>query len=234
MITHMLTCAIVDDERTARTGLRNYINRTHNLNCVSECSDAASFEAYLRQNRAPNIVFMDICMPGMSGIDFIASHALGTAFIIVTAYEQYAIKGYDLNVTDYLLKPVSYSRFMQAVEKAAHFIGARPDAGADESIFVRADGLTHRIALHDIVYLEAMENYVRVFTTTDRIITRTTLKDILSRLPAKEFIQVHKSYVVSLAHIARISGSTIIMSPFGEIPTSRTYRHKILAMTNGR
>lgn len=225
MTTNVLSCAIIDDEPTARYGLKSYINRTPALNCEIEFSGAVSFAEYLVCHPAPDIVFMDILMPGMSGLEFIATHTTGSAIIIVSAYERYAIKGYDLNVTDYLLKPVSYNRFFKAVEKARLYLDFNRSAPQDNHIFIRADRQIVRIATNDIVYIEGLENYVRIFTTRDRIISRMTLKDILLNLPDVDFIRIHKSYIVNLSHIQSIRhGVALLHPPFGQIPVSRTYR----------
>lgn len=220
-----LTCVIVDDEPTARYGLRSYINRTPGLSCVAEFQDAVSFSAYLDRNAAPDIVFMDIRMPIMSGMEFLANRTVRSAVIIVTAYEQYAISGYELDVTDYLLKPVSYPRFVKATDKAREYLSFKHVATPANQIFVRADRQIHRIEISDIIYIESIENYIRIFTPNDRIVARSTLKEILSDLPDETFIRVHKSYIVNINHIKSISNSTLTLQPTGEIPISRTYRH---------
>lgn len=159
------TCIIVDDEKTARYGLRSYVNKTPLLQCVEEFPTTSYLETYLLHNPAPDIIFMDIRMPGQSGLDYIASKTINSAIIIVTAYEQYALKGFDLNVCDYLLKPVSYQRFKRAVDKATKYISYLRGLATDTppSIFIRADRMIHQVNLSDIIYLKAMENYVQIY-----------------------------------------------------------------------
>lgn len=225
---YMLSCAIVDDEPTARYGLRSYVNRYPRLRCAGEFQSAMLFGDYLRYNKSPDIVFMDIQMPGITGLDFIASHTVDSAVIIVTAYEQYALRGYELNVCDYMLKPVSYARFQQAVEKVSQYIDYRKGVAREDCIYVRADRMLHRLPLKDIVYIEALENYVTITTLSERITTRSTLKDLLSQLPEKDFMRVHKSYAVNLRHISSISSTGIFMKGIPrDIPLSRSFRDSL-------
>lgn len=225
---YMLSCAIIDDEPTARYGLRSYVNRYPRLRCAGEFQSAVLFGDYLRYNKSPDIIFMDIQMPGITGLDFIASHTVDSAVIIVTAYEQYALRGYELNVCDYMLKPVSYARFQQAVEKASQYVDYRKGVAWEDCIYVRADRMLHRLPLKDIVYIEALENYVMITTLSERITTRSTLKDLLSQLPEKEFMRVHKSYAVNLRHISSISSTGIFMKGIPrDIPLSRSFREPL-------
>ena len=225
----VLTAVIVDDEPIARYGLRSYINKISSLRCVGEFKDAMSLECFLRDNTAPDIIFMDVQMPEISGIDFIASRTLDSAIIIVTAYEQYALRGYDLNVCDYLLKPVSYIRFLQSVEKASQYVYFQKGLLGESYIYLKSDRIIHRLRIKDIEYLESMENYVKVVTNTERIITRMTLKELLDSLSLKGFIQVHKSYVVNVGNIRQIDGNHIVTEEGREIPMSRTYKDKLLS-----
>lgn len=222
------SCIIVDDEHTARHGLRSYVNRVQHLTCLAELTDVTALDVYLRNHNAPDIIFMDIEMPGQSGLDFIASVELRTAFIIVTAYERYALRGYELNVCDYLLKPVSFTRFCQSLDKAIRFVDYRKGISGKNHIVIRADRITHRIDLNDIIYLEACENYVRITTTDDRITTRSTLKDLLSQLPENEFHRVHKSYAVNISRIRSV-GSSVVMEQSIAVPLSRSSTNSLLS-----
>lgn len=227
----LLTCVIVDDEPAARYGLRSYVNRLPQLSCIGEFQSAIQFGEYLRHDKAPDIIFMDIKMPGMTGLDFIGSHIVDSAVVIVTAFEQYALRGYELNVCDYLLKPVSYARFQQAVEKAVRYVEYRNGNAREDCIFIRADRMLHRLPLKDIVYIEALENYVTITTVSERLTTRSTLKDMLSQLPAKDFLRVHKSFAVNVSYISSVGRSHIIMKIGSkEIPLSRSYRDIIKSL----
>lgn len=233
-----LTCIIVDDEPVARHGLRGYVDRTDMLRCTAMCDSAESLDTYLRTHPAPDIIFIDIRMPGISGIEYLATHAVASAVIIVTAYEEYALQGYELNVTDYLLKPVSYARFLRAADKArAYTLMRRGEPTGPDSIFIRSDRIIHRIMPADILYVESLENYIRIHTaTSERITARMTLKSLLAMLPPDSFMQTHKSYIVNLTRILTVDGLTIrLASPQGTepsahiaIPLSRTIRPELL------
>lgn len=226
----ILTAAIVDDEPTARYGIRSYINKTPLLKCIGEFQDVMSLKRYLHDNYAPDIIFMDIRMPEVSGLDFIASKTVDSAVIIVTAYEQYALKGFDLNVCDYLLKPVSYKRFLQAVDKTSKFVYFRKRHIDKDFVFLRADRMIHRIRISEIEYVESIENYVKVVTSHENIVTRSTLKDFLEPLTTKGIVQVHKSYAVNVGKIKNAEGNQIITEGGYVIPLSKTFRDRVLLL----
>ncbi len=225
----ILTVAIVDDEQTARYGLRSYVNKTPSLRCVGEFHDAMSLENFLLRNKAPDIIFMDIQMPEISGLDLIASGNLESAIVLVTAYEQYAVKGYELNVCDYLLKPVSYKRFLQAIDKTSHYVCYRKGLMEEDIIFLRADRMIHRVRISEIVYLESLENYVKVVTQNEKLIIRSTLKELLVSLSERGIEQVHKSFAVNIRRIKTIEGNQILLDENHLIPVSKTYRKRLLA-----
>lgn len=230
MIKPILTAVIVDDEPTARYGLRSYINKIPSLRCIGEFKDATYLERHLRTKTAPDLIFMDIEMPEISGIDFIASRTLDSAVVLVTAYEQYALKGFELNVCDYLLKPVSFKRFLQAVDKASKYAYFRKGLLEEDYLFVKADRMIHRITISSIEYLESMENYIKVVTLNERVITRSTMKELLESLSLKGFVQVHKSFAINVEKIRRIDGDRIVTEEGSLVPLSRTYRDYLLSL----
>lgn len=226
----ILTAVIVDDEPTARYGIRSYLNKTPSLKCVGEFQDVMSFERYLHDNPYPDIIFMDIRMPEVSGLDFIATKTVDSAVIIITAYEQYALKGFDLNVCDYLLKPVSYNRFLQAVDKSSKYVYFRKGLIDDDFIFLRADRMIHRIRISEIEYVESMENYLKVVTSHEKVITRSTLKEFLESMTAKDIAQVHKSYAVNIGKIKIADGNQIITEGGFVIPLSKIYKDRMMGL----
>lgn len=226
----ILTAVIVDDEPTARYGIRSYLNKTPSLKCVGEFQDVMSFERYLHDNPYPDIIFMDIRMPEVSGLDFIATKTVDSAVIIITAYEQYALKGFDLNVCDYLLKPVSYNRFLQAVDKSSKYVYFRKGLIDDDFIFLRADRMIHRIRISEIEYVESMENYLKVVTSHEKVITRSTLKEFLESMTAKDIAQVHKSYAVNIGKIKVADGNQIITEGGFVIPLSKIYKDRMMGL----
>ena len=228
----ILTVLIVDDEHTARYGMRSYINKTPFLRCVGEFKDIMSLKVYLRDNIAPDIILMDIHMPEVSGLEFIASKIIDSAIIVVTAYEEYALKGFELNVCDYLLKPVSYKRFLQAVEKTSEYVYFHRGLLENNFVFLKADRMIYRIAISNIEYIESMENYVKVVTLDEKIVTRSTFKEILDSWAPKGIIQTHRSYAVNVGRIKKIDRSEISTESGHILPLSKTYRDKLLNYIN--
>lgn len=224
----ILTAAIVDDEPTARYGIRSYINKTTCLRYVGEFQDIMSLERYLHDNPTPDIIFMDIRMPEVSGLDFISSKTVDSAIIIVTAYEQYALRGFELNVCDYLLKPVTFSRFTQAVDKTSKYVYFRKGLIDEEFIFIRADRMIYRIRISEIEYVESIENYVKVVTSSEKIVTRSTFKEFLKLLTSKGISQVHKSYAVNVGRIKKTEGNQITTEGGNIIPLSKTYKESFI------
>lgn len=223
-----LRCVIVDDEPVARHGLRSYVDKLEWLECTAMPDTAMALDAYLKEakgtDRSPDLIFIDIEMPGISGLDYLATHKVDAAVIVVTAYAQHALRGYELNVTDYLLKPVSPARFMQAAEKARQFIAMRNGHSMPECLFIKSDRRIHRIEIDDIERLEALENYVIVHTSGQRIVTRSTLRSLMQSLPSDRFVQVHKSHVINIHKIHSLEGYTLRMLSGHEVTVSRSMR----------
>lgn len=217
----MFTCVIIDDEQIARYGLKSYVNKTPGLKCVEECKNIYDFEKYLENHQSPDILFIDIEMPEISGLDFISARTINSAIIIVTAYERYAIKGFELDVCDYLLKPVSYTRFRQAVDKAFQYIDYKKGKSSQDIMFIKSDRMMFKLHINDIIYLESLENYVKINTPYDRIIVRSTLKNLLSSMTSEMFLQIHKSYAVNLTRIKSIDKNIVVMDNNDELPLSR-------------
>ena len=222
-----LTTLIIDDEPAAREGLAADIR---DIPCV-EVSGIASnaFEAFeLIHQLSPDVLFLDIDMPGMSGIEFIKLLKVRPLVILTTAYREYALESYDLAVLDYLLKPISPERLRTAVKKAFDWLTERrPSTGSAEFeqqyMFVKLNGKMERLLLGDILYFEAANNYVSIHTKTGRFLTYVTLKRIEEQVPADQFIKVHKSFVVSKNYIRSIGRNSITVNDI-EIPISRTFR----------
>lgn len=223
-----LRCVIVDDEPIARHGLRSYADQVEWLECTAMPDNAMALDKYLNEvkgtDRSPDLIFIDIEMPGISGLDYLATHKVDAAVIVVTAYARHALRGYELNVTDYLLKPVSPARFMQAAEKARQFIAMRQGLSVPQCIFIRSDRQLHRIEINDIERLEALENYVIIHTSGQRIVTRSTLRNLMQSLPSDRFVQVHKSHIINIHRIHSLERNTLRMLSGDEVSVSRSMR----------
>lgn len=223
-----LKCVITDDEPVARKGLRGYIEKIDFLTLVGECEDAIQLNTLLK-NEKPDLVFLDIEMPYISGIDFLAGSSDMPQIIIVSAYEQYALKGYELNVTDYLLKPVKFDRFLKAVNKVYDHFEEKLKREEGEYIFVKSDKLLKKIVLKDILLVESMENYVAIYTSAGKEIVYTTLKYILESLPSDIFMQVHRCYIVNIHKVQAIDGNMLRLEGHS-IPVARNQREQVFDM----
>lgn len=232
-----ITCVITDDEPIARQGLQRYVERVDFLTLTAVCEDAMQLNTLLRTTQ-PDLLLLDIEMPYLSGLDLLASLARPPRVIITSAYEQYALRGYELDVADYLLKPISFDRFLKAVnkvqrlvqqERQANAASALPATGiglSSDYIFVRADRRMHKLRFCDILFIEAVENYICIHREGGKLLVRSTLCRIAESLPAGQFLQVHKSYLVNLEKIELIDGNCIRMGKH-DIPIARNFREEV-------
>lgn len=235
-----MNCLAVDDESLALDLLEDNIRKVPFLNLVARCRNAFEAVEHLRRE-AIDLVFLDIQMPGLTGVQFLQSLGPNPPMVIfVTAYEEYALEGFNLDVVDYLLKPVSFERFLKAVNKAheLHHLRAAghaaeapvetPDAAsgnpAGDYLFVNADYSLVKIRLSDITYVEGLKDYVKIYQEghTRPVITRLTMKALEEKLPAGRFLRVHKSYIVSLDKIESIRNLRIKIGAM-QIPVSEHY-----------
>ncbi|MEO1451629.1 MAG: LytTR family DNA-binding domain-containing protein, partial [Bacteroidota bacterium] len=212
-----MKCLIVDDEHLARKVLETYISRMPDLELVGTCENALAAMQTLRQH-AVDLMFLDIHMPDLTGLELIRSLRRPPQVILATAYSEHALESYELNVVDYLLKPVSFERFVQAVNKAQPLPPAQAAAIPSPSLptqadhlFVKVDYEWLRIDYQDILYVEGMREYVNIQTAARRHIVYQSLKKMVELLPDQQFMRVHKSYIVSLPSISRIYGHTIVV-----------------------
>ncbi len=221
-----LKCIITDDEPIARKGLQNYVERIDFLELVGVCEDAIQLNNQLKSQQA-DLLFLDIEMPYMTGIELLNSLSNPPKVIITSAYAEYAIKGYDLEVSDYLLKPISFDRFLKAVNKAYDQLISSQTPVVQDYLFVKTSLKLEKIRFNDMRFIEGVENYVAIYTSDGKIITHTTLRTILQKLPPERFVQVHKSYLVNIDKIDSIEGNLLGIGK-NKIPLSRTYKETAL------
>lgn len=222
-----LKCLIVDDEPLAQRVLEKYVSELSGLELIGKCSDALEAMEVL-QEKDVNLIFLDINMPRLSGINFLKTYKNPPMVVITTAYTEYALESYELNVLDYLKKPFSFERFLQAVQKAEERMkgGVEPqeiEKDEREFIFVKANKKTINISLDSILYVEALGDYVKIFTNDGHIVTYQSLKGIERLLPSLKFYRIHKSYIVSLSKIKSIEGNMVHMEK-GTIPIGNNYK----------
>lgn len=219
-----IKCIITDDEPMARKGLRGYIEKIDFLTLAGECEDALQLNTLLRQEPV-DLLFLDIEMPEISGMELLSNLTHPPKVIIVSAYEQYALQGYELNVVDYLLKPVSFERFVKSVNRV-HDLLCAVRKEADEYIVVKSDKLLKKILFKDILFIESMENYAIIQTPAGKEIVYTTLKQLYESLPETLFQQTHRSYIINLEKVTAIDGNQLAIPPH-KIPVARPFREKI-------
>jgi len=231
----MIKCVIIDDEPLAREGISNYIREIDFLEHVGSCENPVELIKLLDQHHV-DLIFLDIQMPKMNGIDFLKMIQKPPMVIITTAFPSYALEGFQLNVLDYLLKPITFDRFFKSVNKAKDYYqlitkpasqgSSKQDKGADY-FFIKCGSKYEKIVFDDILYVQGMQNYITIYTKKDKYITLLNMKDLEQNLDSQSFIRVHKSYIVSIDKIDGIEGNEISIQSYS-IPISRNYREQVI------
>jgi DNA-binding LytR/AlgR family response regulator len=223
-------CLVVEDEPLAQNVLKIYIDEHPLLELGAVCADALEAQQWLTKQSAA-IVFLDINLPRLSGISFLKSLSRPPLVIFTTAYPEFAAEGFELDATDYLVKPFSFERFLKAVHKALEKLERR-DAGAvlpaASSIFLKSDKKVYKVNLADILYLESLDDYVKVVTGGTHYLVHDTLKSLLEELPASQFMRVHKSYIIANNKIVFIEGNYLRVGE-KDIPIGASYREEVFA-----
>lgn len=223
-----LKCLIIDDEPLAHQILEKYISSLGTLEIVKKCSNALEAIEYLNQYDI-DLIFLDIKMPDLTGIDFLKTLSKKPKIIITSAYSEYAIDSYEYSVTDYLLKPFSFERFLKAVNKVFDSFSSEKSSKSEnvkdekDFIFVKSDKINHKLYFDDIDYIEGFGNYAKFFTKKGMLVTSETLTNIENKLPEITFVRVHKSFIVSLNKIDQIEGNTIRIGN-KSIPVGKYYK----------
>lgn len=231
------TCIIIDDEELGRNLLENFVDRVDHLELKGKFSNPMKAFQKLQEDSI-DIIFLDIQMPEMTGIEFLKTLSKSPTVIFTTAYDKYALEGYELSVIDYLLKPFSFVRFMQAVNKAVELVDLKrghPDikntSGTDaltmDYLMVKADHKIHRISLNDIRFIESQKEYVVYHTNTDKVMSLGSLKSLEAKLPKPLFLRVHKSFIVAKKYVRSIEGNQLNLSDI-KIPIGGVYREMVI------
>jgi DNA-binding LytR/AlgR family response regulator len=222
-----ISCIITDDEPFARKGLQGYIEKIDFLDLKGSCEDALQLSNMLQQQPV-DLLFLDIQMPHITGVEFLRALRNPPKVIFTTAFEHYAIQGFELDVMDYMLKPISYDRFLKAAWKARDYFALREQPTNNVPyLFVKSNGRLEKIIFSDILFIEGMENYVAIYLENKKIITHNTIKSLMEKLPAKQFIQTHRSYVVAVDKISSIEGNTLHVQTY-QVPVSKYLREEVL------
>ncbi|RZK55892.1 MAG: response regulator transcription factor [Pedobacter sp.] len=246
-----LKCIAVDDEPLALDIIEDYVSKVPFLELVKRTENAIE-ALQLVQAGGIDLVFLDIQMPDLTGIQFLKIANGKSNYILTTAYSQYALESYDLNVSDYLLKPIAFDRFYKAVEKVHNqlqkaepvapapeppqiqsFVSAPAPQQVQDFIFVKTEHKIQKIQLDDILYIEGLKDYISIFTKTERVITLQNMKKMEETLPKGDFIRVHKSYIIALDKIESIERSRISIAS-KIIPIGDTYRDEFFKRIDGK
>lgn len=220
-----MKCIIVDDEPLAREILGEYVADVPSLDLVGSYSSAIQAMEALKQH-VVDLVFLDVNMPRLSGIDLMKALDRRPAVILTTAYPDYALQGYELDVVDYLLKPFSFERFLKAVHKADVRV-ARPGEVHGDRLLVRADKRTWLVDFSDILYIESMGDYVRIHSRQRKLIVNETMKSLEEALPGGHFLRIHKSWIVARSAIDFVEGN-YLMCGEQSIPIGKTFRDQLM------
>ena len=225
-----LRCVIVDDEPVAREIIESFVAKTPNLEVLKSCKNASEAIVFM-QNEDVDLFFLDINMPEITGLSLAKIINKKSKIIFTTAYRDYAVDGFNLNVIDYLLKPIAFDRFLEAIQKvfdskitSKTIIEAQPQK---DFMFVRADRKMVKINFEDILYIESLGDYVKIFTNDTTIVTRETITNLEEKLVYENFMRVHRSFIVSIAKITSYTNEFIEVSKKA-IPISRSYKEAVL------
>lgn len=225
----MITCIIVEDEIPAQKILQNFIGKVPHISLEGVFNSAIEANTFLRNTKV-DVVFLDINLPDISGIDFIKTISNPPDVIITTAYPEYALSSFELDtIVDYLVKPFSLQRFLKAVNKLENRNRVETITEIKEapSVFINVDKTHHKIVLDELLYIESDRNYITVVTQTQKLSYLESLKNWIEKLPEEQFVQVHKSFIVNRKKIDRISGNELFIDAH-KIPIGRTFKQNLL------
>jgi DNA-binding LytR/AlgR family response regulator len=229
----VIRCLITDDEPPAREIIRRYIEQVPSLQLAGECANAIQAFSFLQQQEV-DLIFLDIRMPQLNGNDFLKTLKNPPKVIFTTAYSEYALEGYELDVVDYLMKPIPFDRFLKAVNKAYQYNVSKTESPftaeekkTDSFVYFRADRKMVKVMLQDILYIESMKDYIKVITAGGTIITKQSISSVEAMLPEKEFIRSHRSYIVAARHIKSFT-SELIEIHNTEVPIGKLFRNEVM------
>ena len=233
-MSEKIKCIIIDDEPIGRKIIENFVSQINCLGLVASCEDA--FDAMdILQSEQIDLVFSDIQMPGINGLELLRSLPSPPLVIFITAHEKFAVEGFDTGAIDYLLKPVSFDRFLKAVNKARQQIELRntqastANAELPEFIFIKANNKLNKIEFKNILYIEAFKDYIKIFTSHKYMLTYFTMKAIEEKLPARKFVRIHHSYIIQLNAVKSLMGNNVELVNEVSLPVSKSHKDDLLA-----
>jgi two-component system, LytTR family, response regulator len=227
-----MNCIIVDDDKLSCKIIEEFVKKSSSLNLIGSFSDSVEARNILTQHNDIDLVLLDIEMPEMNGFDFLLSLDNPPNIIIISSAEEYAYKAFDFNVVDYLLKPITYSRFCKAIDKTLRYFSRKEvNSNDDEEIFIKKGSSLVKLKLRNIIYIEALENYVTLNTNDDKYTIHFTMKAIESQLPSGVFIRVHRSFIINKSMIQTIKENSLDLNVAGAlkvIPVGKSFRDSLL------
>jgi len=238
-LTKKIKCLVIDDEQPARDILQKHIEGVEALELAGSCNNAVEALSFLQSNTV-DLLFLDIQMPHILGTNFIRTLKNPPKVIFTTAYRKYAIEGFELDAVDFLLKPIGFDRFLKAVNKILqlNLEATLPEADKVESkepaqpfLYFRSDRKMVKVLFNDILYIEGLRDYIRIFTTTKTIVTKHLLASLQEMLPADSFLRIHRSYIVSINKIDSYNADMIEIAK-KELPIGRLYKHDVNKLLN--
>ncbi|MBN4065954.1 response regulator transcription factor [Candidatus Amoebophilus asiaticus] len=222
-----MKCIIVDDDRFSRKVLKDFTARTELLTLIAECVSAVEAISVLEREQV-DLMFLDIKMPEITGMELVRNLSKKPLTIFITSDKSHAIEAFEYDITDYLVKPINYARFYKAIEKAAYVHqNLSADVLGKEDFFIRSGGKLISIKLQEVLFVEALENYVQIHTLNNKHTVHMTMKSIKDKLPQSEFIRVHRSFIVRKDKIEAIIEDELIIST-ERIPIGRTYKEELI------
>lgn len=227
----MIKCIIVEDEVLAQNVIQSHLQKTERFELVAVCCNALEAIDVLNRKEV-DLIFLDIQLPGMTGLNFLRSLPNHPLVVLTTAYPEYALESYEFNVIDYLLKPISYERFSKTIDKIIDgkiFSEAKKskDNTPGDHIFIKSNSKFFRVSFPEIIYIEGMKDYLKIHTLEHTIVTHQTMNDMENILPTRQFIRIHKSYIVAFAHIKSIFGNSVELEQT-TIPIGLNYKEKLM------
>jgi DNA-binding LytR/AlgR family response regulator len=233
----LIRCIIIEDERLAQDVIKNHLQRSGRFTLVGTYRNAPEAKEALEKEQV-DLIFLDIELPGMTGLNFLRSLSNPPLVVFTTSYPEYALESYEFNVIDYLLKPVSFERFSKTVDKIIDGKIFQTQANDikpvnREHIFIRSDGKFFRISFSEIIYIEGMKDYLKIHTAEHVIVTHQTMVEMENILPSERFIRIHKSYIVAVARIKAVFGNSVDMEKV-LLPIGLNYKERIMRFVAGK
>jgi DNA-binding LytR/AlgR family response regulator len=233
----LIRCIIVEDESLAQDVIKNHLQKTDRFKLVGTYRNALEAKQALDTEEV-DLIFLDIQLPGMTGLNFLRSLSNPPLVVFTTAYPEYALESYEFNVIDYLLKPISFERFSKTIDKITDGKIFKPankemQPFTQENIFIKSNSKFFRVGFSEIIYVEGMKDYIKIHTTEHTIITHQTMSEMENILPSGKFIRIHKSYIVAFAHVKSIFGNSVELEKT-LLPIGLNYKEKLMNFVSGK